>query len=146
MRKLACACAIVLASATTVRAQTAADSAAIRATALDYVEGWYAGDAARMERSLHPDLAKRIVRNNAEGVSQLGHQGAGTLIGYTKNGGGKNTPAAQQIKDVKILDIFRNTASVRAEMSGWIDYMHIAKWNGEWKIVNVLWETKPPPR
>jgi hypothetical protein len=44
---------------------------------------------------------------------------------------------------VKILDIFRNTASVRAEMSGWIDYMHIAKWNGEWKIVNVLWETKP---
>ena len=34
--------------------------AAIRATALDYIEGWYAGDAARMERALHPELAKRI--------------------------------------------------------------------------------------
>ena len=143
MRKVACAFAFILATAAGASAQTAADSAAIRATALDYVEGWYTGDAARMQKSLHPDLAKRIVRNNAEGVSQLGHQGAETLIGYTKNGGGKNTPPAQQIKDVKILDIFRGTASVRAEMSGWIDYMHIAKWNGEWKIVNVLWETKP---
>jgi hypothetical protein len=27
-------------------------------------------------------------------------------------------------------------------MSGWIDYMHMAKWNGQWKIVNVLWELK----
>jgi len=30
-------------------------SAAITKTALDYIEGWYAGDAARMERALHPD-------------------------------------------------------------------------------------------
>ncbi len=27
--------------------------------ALDYIEGWYAGDAERMERSLHDDLVKR---------------------------------------------------------------------------------------
>src|SRR4051812_14973787 len=40
---------------------TAADSAAIKATALDYIEGWYTGDAERMERALHPELAKRIV-------------------------------------------------------------------------------------
>jgi hypothetical protein len=32
-------------------------------TALDYTEGWYAGDAARMERALHPELAKRMYRN-----------------------------------------------------------------------------------
>lgn len=49
----------------------------------------------------------------------------------------------QQQKDVFILDIFENSASVKAIMSGWIDYMHMAKWNGEWKIVNVLWEYKP---
>ncbi len=28
-------------------------------------------------------------------------------------------------------------------MSDWIDYLHLARWNGEWKIVNVLWELKP---
>jgi len=124
--------------------QSAADSAAIRATALDYVEGWYTADAARMERALHPELAKRIVQTNPQnGRSGLGQQSAMTLVQGTRNGGGKNTPVEQQQKDVKILDIFENSSSVRATMSGWIDYMHMAKWNGRWVIVNVLWEMKP---
>ena len=37
-----------------------ADRDAIVRVALDYFEGWFDGDAARMERVLHPDLAKRI--------------------------------------------------------------------------------------
>jgi len=127
-----------------LQAQTAADSAAIRATALDYVEGWYTGDAARMERALHPELAKRIVQTNPQnGRSNLGQQSAMTLVLGTRNGGGKDTPPDQMQKDVAILDIFQNAASVRATMSGWIDYMHMAKWNGRWVIVNVLWELKP---
>jgi hypothetical protein len=45
----------------TTQAQTAADSAGIKQTALDYIDGWYTGDAARMERAVHPELAKRNV-------------------------------------------------------------------------------------
>ena len=41
------------------------------------------------------------------------------------------------------MDIYGNVASVKATMSGWIDYMHIAKSDGKWVIVNVLWEVKP---
>lgn len=123
-------------------AQTAADSAAIRATALDYVEGWYTGDAGRMERALHPDLAKRIVRTSPEGRSRLDQMSAMSLVQGARRGGGRDTPADQQIKQVTILDIFRGAASVRAEMSGWIDYMHMGKSNGRWVIVNVLWELK----
>ena len=130
----------------TAQAQAAADSAAIQAAALDYVEGWYTGDAARMERALHPELAKRIVQTNPQnGRSSLGQQSAMTLVLNTRNGGGKDTPPAQMQKDVVILDIFQNAASVRATMSGWVDYMHLAKWNGRWVIVNVLWEFKPRP-
>lgn len=125
------------------RAQSSADSAAIRTTALDYIEGWYEGSSERMERALHPELAKRIVNTNPNGRNSLGQQGALTLINNTKSGGGKTTPAAEQRKDVKILDIFGNTASVRVDASGWVDYMHVAKWNGRWVIVNVLWELRP---
>jgi hypothetical protein len=129
------------------RAQPVADSAAIRATALDYIEGWYTADASRMERALHPELAKRIVNTNPQnGRNSLGQQSAMTLVQATRNGGGKNTPAEQMQKDVAILDIFQNAASVRATMSGWIDYMHMARWNGRWVIVNVLWEVKPQDR
>jgi hypothetical protein len=145
MRKLLGFLVLLFANAGLLTAQTAADSAAIRTAALDYIEGWYTADAARMERSLHPELAKRIVQNDERGRSRLGQQSAMTLVTGTRSGGGKDTPPAQQIKDVKILDIFGNSASVRADMSGWIDYMHMAKWNGQWRIVNVLWELKPRP-
>ena len=127
--------------------QQANEEAAIRTTALDYVEGWYTADAARMERALHPELAKRIVNTNPQNKrSSLGQQSAMTLVQSTRNGGGKDTPPEQMQKDVVILDIFQNAASVRATMSGWIDYMHMAKWNGRWVIVNVLWEQKPQAR
>src|SRR5687768_6669961 len=86
-------------------AQTAADSAAIRQTALDYIEGWYEGNAERMERAIHPDLAKRIINTDSRGRNVLGHQSAMTLVLNTRRGGGKETPAAQQRKEVKILDI-----------------------------------------
>jgi hypothetical protein len=143
MRWLAPAMLLTLALPSQSRAQSAADSAAIRATALDYIEGWYEGNAARMERAVHPDLAKRIVNTNPNGRSVLGHQSAMTLVLNTRRGGGREeTPATQQRKDVRILDIFGNTASVRVDASTWIDYMHIAKWNGRWVIVNVLWEVR----
>jgi hypothetical protein len=138
---------VVVLSALPASGQSAADSAAIRATALDYMEGWYTADAARMERALHPELAKRIVNTNPQNRrSSLGQQSAMTLVLSTRNGGGKDTPPAQMQKDVLILDIFQNAASVKAIMSGWIDYMHMAKWNGRWVIVNVLWENKPEGR
>ena len=97
-----------------------------------------------MERALHPELAKRIVRTDPKsGRSNLGQMGAMTLVTYTRSGGGKQTPKEKQQKDVTILDVFANAASVKVVASDWIDYLHMAKWNGRWVIVNVLWEMKP---
>lgn len=100
-----------------------------------------------MERALHPELAKRIVNVNTQnGRHSLGQQSAMTLVQGTRRGGGKETPAAARKSDVRILDIFGNTASVRVDAGEWVDYLHVAKWNGRWVIVNVLWELKPQPR
>ena len=41
------------------------DEAAIRGVVCDYVDGWFDGDAARMERALHPELVKH--RHGTEG-------------------------------------------------------------------------------
>jgi hypothetical protein len=64
------------------------------------------------------------------------------LVQGVKRGGGKDTPKEKQQKDITILDVFENAASVKAVMVGWVDYMHVAKVNGRWVIVNVLWELK----
>lgn len=123
-----------------------ADKQAITQTALDYVEGWYEGNVERMERALHPDLAKRVVFTDEKGRSRLEQMSAMGLVQGVKRGGGKDTPKEKQQKDITILDVFENAASVKAVMSGWIDYMHIAKVNGRWVIVNVLWELKRRPQ
>jgi hypothetical protein len=140
--------AFMVASADHAGAQTvtspADDRAAIRQAALDYIEGWYEGNAARMESSLHPELAKRIVRTNPQNRrSQLDQMSALSLVLGTRRGGGKDTPPARQQKDVIILDVFENAASAKVVASDWVDYMHLAKSNGRWVIVNVLWEMKP---
>ncbi len=125
-------------------AQTAADSAAIVQAALDYIDGYYSGNAERMERALHPDLAKRIVRTNpANNRSALEQMSAMTLVQITRAMAQRPVPEDQRRSEVRILDIFGNVASVRVDASTWIDYLHLARWNGQWKIVNVLWEMRP---
>jgi hypothetical protein len=124
-------------------AQTAADSAAIRQAALDYIDGYYTGDGARMERAVHPELAKRIVRVDERGRPQLGQMSALTLVMGTRDGGGSDIPVAERRSDVTILDIYQNAASAKIYATGWIDYLHLAKWRGRWVIINVLWELHP---
>lgn len=133
---------LAITAGTPAAAQSAADSAAIVETALNYIEGYYEGNAERMTQALHPDLAKRIVRQTDSG-SVLGHMTATQLIEVTRRGGGRMIPAERRQADVTILDIYQNAASVKIVASDWIDYLHLAKWDGRWVIVNVLWELKP---
>lgn len=125
--------------------ETKSDAELIKETALDYIEGWYAADGARMERALHPDLAKRIIQVDQRGRYSIRQQSAMGLVQLTRAEGGKDIPKEKQQKDVTILDIFGNTASVKIIASDWVDYLHVAKWRGRWVIVNVLWELKPQP-
>ena len=140
--------AIVLLVSGAAAAQTAPtdENAAITKTALNYIEGWYEGNAERMESSLHPELAKRMIYTDPKsGRSQFNHMGAMALVQGTKRGGGTQTPKEKQLKEVTILDRFQNAAIVKIVASDWIDYLSVAKFNGEWKIINVLWELKPKP-
>lgn len=123
-------------------AQTAADSAAIRQTALDYIDGWYSGDAARMERALHTHLAKRLVYTDKEGHSRLVDLTAEELIQSTRAAVGK-IPREQWRDSVTVLSAFGNDAVVRIDATTWVDFLELIKWDGSWKIINVIWENRP---
>lgn len=122
--------------------QTSADSAGIRATAHDYIDGWYSGDGARMESALHSHLAKRLVYEDQNGHSRLVDLTAMELVQGTRAGGGK-IPQAQWRDSVTILDVFGNAAMVRIDATTWVDYLEEVKWNGRWVIVNVVWVNRP---
>ena len=143
MRKLICflAAAPLLGGFAFGQTTSSDENEAIRKTALDYIEGWYAGDAARMERALHPELAKRMISTDPKtGRSQFNHMGAMTLVQRTREGIGKKIPQDRQLKEVTILDRSNNAAVVKIVASDWVDYLQVAKFNGDWKIINVLWE------
>jgi hypothetical protein len=140
---------VLIFGALQINAQTTiseADKTGIKEAALDYAEGWYEGNAERMERALHPDLAKRIARKDDKGNSRLENMGAMTLVQVTRRGFGKQTPKEEQQKDVTILDSMESSAVVKLVMRDWVDYMQMAKINNRWVIVNVLWEMKPPKK
>lgn len=121
--------------------QGSADDAAIVSAALDYIEGWYEGDAARVERSIHPELAKRIVRpGEPPAGDRLDEMNALRLVYATRHA---PIPAHRRRTDVTILDRFERAASVRVDAKDWVEYLHMAIWNGRWTIVNVLWEPRP---
>jgi putative lumazine-binding protein len=132
----------LLSTAPLLTAQTADDSLGIKQAALNYIEGWYTGNGDRMAQALHPELAKRIMFSDSLGNVWIRSMGASELIRGTRAGGGAKTPASDRRTDVRILDIFQNAASVRVDAGGWIDYLHLVRWKGQWEILNVLWEIR----
>lgn len=123
---------------------TADDRAAIEACARDYIDGWYEGDAERMARALHPDLAKRRVQSLPGGAGDvLPTLSQSAMVVYTRAGFGKKNKKEGQHNEVIILDVMSGIASVKTVSHEFIDYIHMAKIDGQWRIVNVLWE---PPK
>jgi hypothetical protein len=116
--------------------------AAVETAMLDYAHGWYEGDMARMRRALHPALAKRALLPADEGAMALSEYPAEALVARV----GKNTPAsfadAPKLAKATVFAIHGKTATGLLEMDGWTDFMHLLLVDGEWRIINILWEPK----
>jgi len=115
------------------------DKAAIKQAAHDYAEGFYEGSAERMERALHPLLVKRgLIPSSQVGSTFLVQMNSDMLVEATRSGMGKLAPEERGIS-YKLLDLTENTASAKIFTARFKDFLHLAKQNGQWRIVNVLW-------
>jgi hypothetical protein len=118
---------------------TDADGAAIRAAVLDYVEGWFASDPDRMAQVLHPSLFKVRVRTLGDtGVEILDTVDAQTLVAYA--GHNQEWVKGRQTRDLEIIYQDARIAVVHAVSDGFYDICNLVKQNGEWKIIQVLWD------
>jgi hypothetical protein len=138
------ACAMVL-PATAATAQTASDKEAVRQAALDYVEGIYTVDTSRIERSVSKNLTKRgFWREPNEAAykpeSVMTFDQLMKLTAAWNKDGKRDTT----IKEVTVLDVLDQTASAKVVAMWGIDYMHLAKYDGRWQIINIVWQAHPP--
>jgi hypothetical protein len=107
---------------------------AIVATVLDYFVGWFDGDAARMERALHPALAKRGPELRTATKEQM--------VAWTDEGEGKaEDPGPGRRIDVTVVDVHGTIASAVLDSDVYREYLHLVRTDDGWRIVNALWHS-----
>ncbi|MEI6886575.1 MAG: nuclear transport factor 2 family protein, partial [Bacteroidota bacterium] len=120
-----------------------ADSAAIITTALNYGDGFYSGDAVRMEKAIHPDLNKVCPMTLPQtGKTFFIYSTYSNLIELSRAKAGLTEEPNRKIS-VKVLKINDNVACARLTSASFNDYLEMVKIDGQWKIVNVLWTFGP---
>lgn len=115
------------------------DNQAIYQTVSDYYDGWYVPNIERMNRSLHTDLAKRAVERNDAGEENLFHLTKEMMLDATSQGGGSNVPTEKKNWTITILDCYEEIATVKVICPEYVEYIHLARQDGQWQILNVLW-------
>ncbi len=126
-----------------VRGQEQADREAVRQAVLDYVEGIYDVDPSRVERSVHSKLAKiGFYRGPNDQVFRSGsNMTFEQLVEVARNWNKAGKLRKDAPKEVTIYEVLDQTATAKLVAEWGIDYMHLAKFDGKWMIVNVLWQS-----
>jgi uncharacterized RmlC-like cupin family protein len=114
----------------------AEERAAVEAVVLDYFEGWFDGDAARMERALHPGLAKRAL---LDGGSELDETSADWMIRATGEGVGRARDPGDRRIQVEVEEVHGSIATALVRSTVYREYVHLVRTPAGWKIVNTLY-------
>jgi len=105
----------------------------------DYYGGWYEANPERMSRCLHLNLAKRAIKLDEAGKEYLLHLTKEVMVDATANGGGSAAPADKRHWTITILDSYEEIATVKVASDEYMEYIHLVKQNGQWRIANVLY-------
>jgi len=140
--------AILTALALTLPHASAAQSPArdsVRRAGLDYLEGFYEGDSAKIVRSVRPDARKIGYYTEQGSPKYLSEEMSyAEMIAYANNfkKRGRTTPATAP-REVIVGEVNDQTATAKVVAWWGIDYLQLARYDGRWMIVNVMWQSPP---
>ncbi|MGI9518347.1 MAG: nuclear transport factor 2 family protein [Pirellulaceae bacterium] len=124
--------------------KTSAEEEAVKRACLDYVEGVYEVKPELIERGVHPELVKfgfyRREGEDYQGGAMTYDQLHSLAGDWNKDGSRANDESP---KEVIVFDVLDKTASAKLVAEWGIDYFHLAKEDGEWKIRQVMWQSPP---
>lgn len=111
--------------------------AAVVDSVLDYFEVWFDGDAGRMERALHPGLAKRCLERDGRTLDETT---AEEMIDATARGLGRARDPGDRRIEITVEDVYGTIANVTVRSAVYREYVQLAQTAEGWKIVNALWD------
>jgi len=118
------------------------EEAAVRAAVADYVEGWFDGDATRMERALHPELVKRCRGIEGDDPDALETLSAAEMVEATEEGIGQGEDAPDRQIEVTIDYLSGGVASATCSCHRYVDLLHLFRMPEGWRIVNAAWRLR----
>jgi hypothetical protein len=145
-KSLLFALALLLVSVTaSTRAQNQTDRDGVHQAVLDYVEGVYNVDPSRIERSVHPKLAKTGFYRGPkdETYRPASNMTFEQLKDVARNWNKDGKLRKDAPKEITVLEVLDQTATAKLVAEWGIDYFHLAKFDGKWMIINVLWQSPP---
>ena len=129
--------------ASAVEAQSM-DRAGVERAALDYLEGFYEGSTEKLRHSVHPEVVK-VGFAMQDGSYHQDPMSFEQMLSYaTSVHDSGRFPPASAPKSVEILDVLDQTAVAKVYAWWGSDYLSMARYEGAWKIVQVLWQSPPP--
>jgi hypothetical protein len=124
-------------------AQSTKERDAVHQAAMNYVVAVYESKPELIEQSVHPQLTKYGFMRQKDGTYKQGQMTYTQLLDVARNWN-KERKQDTSIKEVQVLDVLDQTATAKIKASWGIDYMQLAKFDGTWKIINIVWQTHPP--
>ena len=115
----------------------------VKAACMDYIEGFYEGDEAKLKRSLSPNLLKFGYWKNkgAESYQSEGQMTYDEALAYARGVKEKQRfPKADAPRGIEIYDVGEQIAAAKVTAWWGFDYMLLAKKDGKWMIEQVLWQ------
>lgn len=111
----------------------------------DYCMGFYEIDGDKVQNTCHPILSKRTIEH-AEGtdfdyLSSITWEEI-KLLGETFNKHYRLDPETARC-ELDVYEVRGNVAAAKLTGATWFDYFHLLRVNGEWTIVNIIYEALP---
>ena len=109
----------------------------------NYVDALYKVEPDRIRQSVHPNLTKKGFWRKAI-TDPFGPEQSMTyqqLYDLAAKWNVKGNLPADAPKKIEILDLQDQTAAAKLTAQWGTDYFHLAKYDGTWMIINVLWQS-----
>lgn len=123
------------------------DREAVQRAVLDYVEGIYEVQPELIDRGVHTNLVKFGYWTDPEsGETRSMPMTFEQLRSLAERWNADGHLGADAPKRIVIYDVWDRTASASLYAAWGLDHMHLVKEEGQWKILQVVWQSYPKGR
>ncbi|MBX2970296.1 MAG: nuclear transport factor 2 family protein [Cyclobacteriaceae bacterium] len=129
-----------------LRAQTPTDREQVYAAIEDYVDALYLVQPDRIKQSVHPNLTKKGFWRQPDKTTyeKEATMTFDQLFDLAGRWNAKGTLPKDAPRIIEVFDVLDQTATAKLTAHWGIDYFQLAKYDGKWLIVNIIWQAHPP--